>query len=281
MTDMIYYYHPNVNLKFFELINTKKKAYWLGFLFADGYIKTNKGKPYRIGIEIDRKDVLLIQNFIEDLGLNPKFLKKNRKMVRISFSNKRMIDDLINNKLIPGRDKSYKIELPKLESKQLYLSFLLGFYDGDGTQKTTKITTRSLKFLKQTKTKFNLDYKIELVRSNGLIEGRKIKGKAYRMALGSKLFNEMLDNYKESLPRKRHKFRTEEERIEALKENAWRGGHKKKFEASKQELEKLINLIPLYKIGEKYGVSDKTVKKYCVRWGISIPPRGSWLMKKG
>ena len=126
-----------------------------------------------------------------------------------------------------------------------------------------------------------MDYKIELVKSDRLIEGRKINGKVYRMALGSKLFNEMLENHKVSLPRKRNMFKTEEERIEALKENAWRGGHKKKFKVSRQELEKLINLIPLYKIGEKYGVSDKTVKKYCVRWGISMPPRGSWLIKKG
>jgi len=280
MTDMIYYYHPNVNLNFFKLINEKKKAYWLGFLFADGFIKTDKGKPYRIGIEIGTKDIWLINRFIGDLGLNSKFLQKIGKMVCFSFSNKKMINDLINVGLIPGNGKSNKLKLPQLETRELYLAFLLGFFDGDGTQKTSKITSGSKIFLEQIKNKFDIEHKIEIVRSGGPIDGRDVNGVAHRLALGSDLFNEMLDNYKDSLPRKRNRFKTEEERIESIKEKAWYGSHKRKFMISRQELEKLASLMPLYKIGEKFEVSGKTVKKYCTKWGIKIPTRGSWIIKK-
>ena len=38
--------------------------------------------------------------------------------------------------------------------------------------------------------------------------------------------------------------------------------------------------MPLYKIGEKFDVSGKTVKKYCTKWGIKIPAHGSWIKKK-
>lgn len=279
MTDMIYYYHPNIQLNFFEQINTKNKSYWLGILYADGYLKTNKNKPYRIGIEVDIKDQWIINEFIKDLGLNSKFIRKKEGKVCFEFASKKVVEDLINNGLIPGKRKSKNIELPQLENRDLYLAFLLGFFDGDGTQKTTKITTGSIKFLKQIKEKFNLNYKTELIKSGGPIEGREIHGTAYRMALGSKLFNEMLDNYEFSLPRKRCRFKTEEERIISLKKQAWKGSHKRKFEISKNKLMKLVQVMPLYKIGNKYGVSNTTVKKYCVKWGIKTPPQGYWLKK--
>ena len=90
----------------------------------------------------------------------------------------------------------------------------------------------------------------------------------------------MLDNYRDSLPRKRNRFRTEEERIESIKKNAWYGSHKRKFIIFREELEKLASLMPLYKIGEKFDVSGKTVKQYCTKWGIEIPNHGSWIKKK-
>ena len=68
MTERIYYYHPKIVLNFFEQIDTKKKAYWLGILYADGFIKTNKNKPYRIGIEVSIKDQWIINELIKDLG---------------------------------------------------------------------------------------------------------------------------------------------------------------------------------------------------------------------
>ena len=41
-----------------------------------------------------------------------------------------------------------------------------------------------------------------------------------------------------------------------------------------------FDFMPLYKIGEKFGVSGKTVRKYCTKWGIKIPVHGSWIKKK-
>ena len=34
----IYRYHPNLKIKYFEEINTKKKAYWLGWLYAEAWL---------------------------------------------------------------------------------------------------------------------------------------------------------------------------------------------------------------------------------------------------
>ncbi len=278
--ERIYYFHPKINLQFFERINKKKIAYWLGFLFADGFIKTNKGEPYRVGIDASIKDFWIIDRFIKDIGLNPKYIQSLKNRFRISFSCKKIINDLIRNGLIPGKEKSTNIKYPQLKSKELNLAFLLGYFDGDGTQKTSKITSGSKKFLKQIKNKFGLEHKIETIKSGGPIKGRKLSGVAYRLALGAVLFNEMLDNYKWSLPRKRFRFKTEEERIESIRVKAWHGSHKRKFIITQHELKNLVDLLPLYKIGEKFNVSGKTVKKYCMKWGIKIPIHGFWIRKK-
>lgn len=276
----IFKYHPNIDIHYFKQVDTKKKAYWLGFLFADGFIKTNKGVPYRVGIDAGIKDVWLIDRFIKDIGVNPKYIQNLKNRFRISFICKEIIRDLIRNGLIPGKEKSNNIKFPLLKNRELDLAFLLGYFDGDGTQKTSKITSGSKIFLEQINKKYRINHKIEMVRSGGPIDGREVDGVAHRLALGSELFNEMLDNYRDSLPRKRNRFKTEEERIKSIKENAWNGSHKRKFIISKQELEKLANLMPLYKIGEKFDVSGKTVKKYCTKWGIKIPAHGSWIKKK-
>lgn len=50
---------------------------------------------------------------------------------------------------------------------------------------------------------------------------------------------------------------------------------------SKEELENLVRMLPMTKIGEKFGVSDQAVKKWCKSYEIKIPNmRGYWTKKK-
>lgn len=48
---------------------------------------------------------------------------------------------------------------------------------------------------------------------------------------------------------------------------------RRKFEISKEELEKLIEEYPFTKIGEMFGVSDNAIKKRCVALGIDLSNR--------
>ena len=34
------------------------------------------------------------------------------------------------------------------------------------------------------------------------------------------------------------------------------------------------------KIAEKYGVLDKTISYWCIKWDIETPERGFWVTKK-
>jgi hypothetical protein len=47
----------------------------------------------------------------------------------------------------------------------------------------------------------------------------------------------------------------------------------RRFDISKEELEKLVQEKPLLQIGKMFGVSDNAIRKRCKRFGITIPKK--------
>lgn len=140
--------HPELNKFYFNEINTKEKAYWLGFLYADGCVMVDKrSNSKRIRISSNIKDETLIDKFCEATKSNREKKEYYKNVVRLTIWNDDLANDLIKWGCIPR--KSNIITLPKLNNRSLYLAFLLGFFDGDGTQYTTRITSGSYNFLKQ------------------------------------------------------------------------------------------------------------------------------------
>ncbi len=206
------HFHPFFKSDYFRVIDTKEKAYWLGFLYADGAIieklnqKRNNKKRNRIKLSQSRKDRILIYRFARTVGLNIKQIYYDEKWdsYGISFRNHEMVNDLMKHGVLHRKSKI--IQLPSLFSRELYLAFLLGYFDGDGEAGSSRIISGSKIFLKQIKMKFCIKYKIqEDIRETE-------KGEilcCYALSLGAELFNEMLSNYKKSLNRKRIKMITD------------------------------------------------------------------------
>lgn len=200
----IYNYHPDINLNYFSKIDSKEKAYWLGFFFADGWIYKTKRGCYQIGFNLQRKDKQQIINFAEALGLDKKKIKfrmiereyrgdmRNYEEVVYRVTSNKIASDL--KKLTFKGSNSRATEFPDLHSRDLDLAFLLGFYDGDGDQGRSRISSSSKKILEQIQRKFNVLYRI-----------RRHKG-VWQLSLGGKLMNEMQINYVNSLKRKRKFF---------------------------------------------------------------------------
>ena len=103
-------YRSDLKASFFKEIDTLEKAYWLGFLCADGEVKLYyKGKPwYRISIELSIKDREHLEKFCRSIGLIPSELIKKRdrfkkyngkirkyQMVYVRFRCKPMAEDLL------------------------------------------------------------------------------------------------------------------------------------------------------------------------------------------
>ena len=147
----MYIRHPSFIRDFFTVIDTNEKAYWLGFLFADGYITiehTSSGDYYRMGIELAEKDRNIIEKFCKAIGLNTQQIKsrvrfnaytnKNHRFCLIRWGDQDFANDLIKHGMEyeydEKKEKRVKImKLPKLVNHKLMVAFILGFYDGDGS----------------------------------------------------------------------------------------------------------------------------------------------------
>lgn len=131
----------SVNKNYFQKIDSSDKAYWLGFLFADGcveYIKTGEriyGK--RLNIELARKDRDHLEKFLKSIDSNHPIIDfsretygKLREYSKIRVSCTKMVQDLENLGCV--KSKTFHLKYPKIEEK-FNLDFIRGYFDGDGS----------------------------------------------------------------------------------------------------------------------------------------------------
>jgi mobile intron protein len=117
----------------FDKIDTQEKAYWLGFLYADGNIsKIGDKNNYRISLELSLKDSEHLEKFRNFIGKEiPN--KKDSFRCRCSFVDKKMWKQLYNKGCTP--QKSLKLKFPdkNILPLNLYNHFIRGYIDGDGS----------------------------------------------------------------------------------------------------------------------------------------------------
>ncbi|MHA2184398.1 MAG: hypothetical protein ACXAAI_05290 [Promethearchaeota archaeon] len=269
----IYKFHPRFNLHYFKDINTKEKAYWLGFIYADGSIsykagrkrKHNRNLRFRFGLNAKDTDSINAVDFLaKNLGLESKFVNiKTNGLYGFEIVSDELVNHLVRHGLIIGKRKTYQIELPPLISYELLLAFLLGFFDGDGKTGSTRITSSSLKFLIQIRDKFNLPYTIYHEPGKN----------AWSLHLGAVLFNAMLDNYERSMPKKRVKFVTPKQ----LRE---RNTKLRVTPKILKEIQRLLLIIPIKELCTYYGISASRLGQISKEKGLVLPPRGYWHTNK-
>ena len=111
----VFKHHPNLKVDYFKNINTKQKAYWLGWLYAESWMSKQRSGVI-FGVEINKKEELLIDRFAEKIGFNLDFKEypKGKNSVKIRFLHKGFTDNLCKHRLIIGKNKSNGILLPKL-----------------------------------------------------------------------------------------------------------------------------------------------------------------------
>ena len=132
-----------VNQNYFENIDTHDKAYWLGFLFADGYVldriseNNGKRKGMIVGIGLKDSDYDQLWNFRNAIGSNHPIhrktinLKGNQyKACTINIGSVKMCQDLIKLGCVPR--KSLILKYPENLNDKFFSSFLRGYIDGDG-----------------------------------------------------------------------------------------------------------------------------------------------------
>lgn len=126
--------------KYFHSIDTNEKAYWLGFIYADGCVICNpERRNYELSIQLNKNDDYILSKLSENIGGNHKlkYIHSRKEFNGYKYETdscilrvyaKQIVDDLINNGVVP--DKTNQRDFP--ECNEYFVAFLRGFLDGDG-----------------------------------------------------------------------------------------------------------------------------------------------------
>lgn len=274
--------HTNFIKTCFENIDTKGKAYWLGFFLAEAHIRQKNFE-----ITISAIDGILFKYLCRDLGFNPVYLEYNRYItrnekkiyrIRLRIPDFNFCKSLLDRGFpIDGKTSSSSlVRFPywKLKTTELIKAMLLGFFDGDGShgKKFPTVQDKGLSPIIISKSKYQLNDIRNYFKIEYDVKGPNRKGD-YSLSIGSIFFNELLDNYERSLPRKRYNYLSQQEvykkRLEGL------GLDMVKFKLQKDDLKILYfkgwsnQRIANYhyeKFGEQIG--NETVRYWAKKWNL-------------
>lgn len=129
------YFH---DFDFFENIDTEEKAYWLGFMFADGYIVNHENRygEDSFGLTLAEDSLDSIEKFKKSLHATNPILYDNSKSIgqplaKIVLTSQKTVNDLIDKGCV--KQKSLILQPPKKVPEKLLSHFIRGFFDGDGS----------------------------------------------------------------------------------------------------------------------------------------------------
>ncbi len=127
-----------VDSNYFDVIDTEAKAYWLGFLYADGCVYKN-----RVRLALARKDREHIERFRLALGSTHRIRDTDYAYAEssIDIHDQQLVDGLISQGVVPK--KTFSPVFPSNVPPPLQRAFVLGFFDGDGSITNTKKATVS------------------------------------------------------------------------------------------------------------------------------------------
>lgn len=129
------------NSRYFNLIDTSEKAYWLGFLYADGYNDEQHGA---ISLSLKADDKNHVQKFIDAIDyesnvkislVNLNYRDAPYEKASVYLRDAEMSNDLARLGCI--QNKSLKLFFPDIDNN-LLPDFIRGYFDGDGCICKTK-----------------------------------------------------------------------------------------------------------------------------------------------
>lgn len=185
------------NDSFFDIIDSPRKAYWIGFIYADGWICINKDScSYEFGIELTRSDRYILEELNRDLG-NVHIIYDNHRELCIANNQEKSITDtsalrVYSKHLVNGLHKNgidcrkTKSDIFPVVNDNLFLAFLRGYIDGDGcihkmrgNHLAVHITSGTLKCFEYIQAKLKDDFGIDSKIYSEDIEGYSTKYRIY------------------------------------------------------------------------------------------------------
>ena len=130
------------NEDYFKVIDSEEKAYWLGFIMADGYITSkSKQESQRFGITLSLKDINHLEKFkkciqatnpIKTYQASESNYNSNTLYSRILITSQKTVDDLKDKGVVENKTNILKFPTEEQVPKELIPHFIRGYLDGDG-----------------------------------------------------------------------------------------------------------------------------------------------------
>ena len=174
---------------FFNIIDTEEKAYWLGFLYADGYVYSHIGYTVELTLKkTDENHIHKFRNAVKYNGeLEDKHIELNQKHFlakRLTLCSKKMVQDLIAHGCFQNKSLDLKFPTDQQVPKHLIHHFMRGYFDGDGCV-TTARQGRDLRFEILGTYEFLTMY--EKTMNINIKEPKQTKSKAFSVKHGGNL----------------------------------------------------------------------------------------------
>jgi len=207
----------NIREDWLDIIDSEIKAYFIGFMCADGCVLEKKNE---VAIRLKSDDAYILDKFKKEIYLDDRHLNEEERETTFGYS--KTIKFVVNNKHF--RDKCIELGITPRKTftlkpinipKDLMYHFIRGYFDGDGCIYVNKHGTSvsilgTKEFLEDIKTTILLNTNIKhikireklLCKNNMLLYELRICGKYY-----SELFeNYIYNNSTIYLTRKKEKF---------------------------------------------------------------------------
>lgn len=166
-----------VEYNLFQKIETEADAYWLGFLYSDGWIRSDRNE---IGLGVQERDAEILEKFKEYIGTTNNIQIKQKEKIKkhtapdghiieakqnfhsLTFSCKKTKENLIALGCLPNKSKI--LHCPTIEQvpDNLLFHFARGVVDGDGSvrwgeRKDFVICSASINFLIELTTRMKIN----------------------------------------------------------------------------------------------------------------------------
>lgn len=125
----------NVNHHFFDEIDSEEKAYWLGFIAADGFVDIQN----HIGLSLSVRDRSHLEKFRKAINseyqihdyVNHSGYKNDYHYSRLMITSEWMKNTLAKHGIV--EQKTLVLKFPTTIPEELVHHFIRGYFDGDGS----------------------------------------------------------------------------------------------------------------------------------------------------
>ena len=115
------------NESFFKTIDTEIKAYTLGFIAADGHIRS---KPQLV-IKLNPKDETILVDIKRALEYTGPLIREGTKSIALIIYSPSIVEDLAKLGILRNKTNNLLLPLDRME-QSLHRHLLRGLFDGDG-----------------------------------------------------------------------------------------------------------------------------------------------------